>query len=219
MMKKERYFNAYLFNNLVESKQHIAFVQVADKNGIEELTIRICDKKIIAAFADSAPPQNEERKDFAALQLSGDAVKTIPIQENFKLQIYDLLLFPVMNGSKEEDHLIFTSNAGIHIFENNFNKKILLQQTAQYAAVYTGLVANQMSVYTSNLNGKIDKVTRVVASADQNSFMMYPFVDLKKRVARLGIHKKFLYAGLEDGSVSVLCTDQEKELTVVQLQP
>ena len=218
-MRRDRYFNAYLFNNLVQSKQNVAFVQIADKNGIEELTIRICDKKIISVFAESAPPQNEERKDFAALQLAGDAIRTVIIQEPFKLQIYDLLLFPVMNGGKEEDHLVLTTNAGIHILEDNFGKKNLLLHSNQYSAVYTGLTANQSNIYASHLSGKIDKVARVVQAAEQNSYIKYPFIELKRRISRLGLHKKFLYAGLEDGSVSVLCTDQEKELKVVQLHP
>jgi hypothetical protein len=71
-----------------------------------------------------------------------------------------------MNGGKEEDHLVITTNAGVHILEDNFTKKNLLLHNNQYTAVYTGLVANQSNIYASHLSGKIDKIARVVAAGD-----------------------------------------------------
>ena len=194
-MKREKYFNAYIFNNLVESKQHIAFVQIADKNGIEELTIRICDKKIVTSFAATAPPQNEERKDFAALQLTGEAFRAIPIQETFKVQIYDLLLFPVLNGNKEEDSLVFSSNAGIHILEDNFSKKNLLLHSNQYNAVYTGLVANQINIYASQMSGKIDKIAKVVRPAEQELLPEVPVHRVEEADIETGTAQEVLVRG------------------------
>jgi hypothetical protein len=160
-MKKERSFNTYFWNNISETKRHIAFAQTLDKQGVEDQVIRVVSKDILIKVSESSPKSSNADKEFMAYDAVTSNDITVALPATTRLTVQCIRLVSITAKDKEEEVLFVGTSSGVLIYHGNFTHLVSpYDKSSQY--IFTGIVDNSPNVYVGNYNGQIDKIVFVV---------------------------------------------------------
>ena len=164
-MKKERFFNSYLYNNLAVSKTRVAFVQLIERDSnTHESVIRIVSYSQLNKVALAGQKPQSTEKEFLAYDPVGPDDLTLTFQEDTRATVYGLCFV----ASENDEQLFVTTSSGLYVFYQNLQKSTNFHKNSTTKRlVFTGLAFNSPNVYASHYNGVIEKVVHLVRSSHQ----------------------------------------------------
>jgi hypothetical protein len=160
-MKKERIYNSYLIDNIAESANHLALVQITDKYGQDDMVIRVNHKKNVIKFFDENDQKSQPKEQ--PFYEPNHADHLLEFKDEPKIQIFQIVFVNLDSCGEANPRLAATSNYGMFIFSADFKKKNAVHDR-QSNYMFTGLAATAQSIFCASYNGLVEKTVFVVCN-------------------------------------------------------